>query len=76
MTSAEKNLLRSMLDGLRGRVAEFALLGLVTTAFLQAGPLLIAWAVNHIRANDAVRDLTIAAALYLAVNLVGAWLRY
>jgi ATP-binding cassette, subfamily B, bacterial len=74
VSSSEKQLLRTTLDGLRRRVAEFALLGLITTAFLQVGPLLIAWAVNHVGAPNAVRDLMVAAAAYLLVNLVGAWL--
>jgi ATP-binding cassette, subfamily B, bacterial len=74
VNTAEKQLLRSTLDGLGRRVLEFGLLGLVTTAFLQAGPLLIAWAVDHVGAHNAVRDLTLGAAAYLAVNLIGAWL--
>jgi ATP-binding cassette subfamily B protein len=74
MSATERALLRALLDGLRMRLLEFVALGLVTTACLQVGPLLIAWAINHVQAPDAVTDLSIAAVIFLAANVIGAWL--
>ncbi|GAA0657865.1 ABC transporter ATP-binding protein [Streptomyces thermocarboxydovorans] len=73
---ATRVLLRSLLTPLRGRVALTAVLLLLQQAAVQAGPLLVAYAIDHavpaFRADDHGPLLAVAVGFLLCASVAGA----
>ncbi|MGH1564884.1 ABC transporter ATP-binding protein [Mumia sp. DW29H23] len=72
VSRAELRLARDLLRGSGGRVAAVLLLGVLTTACVQAGPLLMAWTIDHAGSPHALALAAAAATTYLLLNVVGA----
>ncbi|WP_424806632.1 ABC transporter ATP-binding protein [Rhodococcus sp. 27YEA15] len=72
--SDARALLAEISEGNRGRIVFLVSLGVVTTACVQSGPMLIAWAVDHALGESGSWIALIAAALYLVLNTAGSTL--
>ncbi|MDV6271646.1 ABC transporter ATP-binding protein [Rhodococcus globerulus] len=72
--AADRELIADVSNGNRGRIAILVTLGVITTACVQSGPLLIAWAVDHALGENGGWIAIICAAAYFAVNVAGAGL--